>query len=260
MLPNRFVASVFLAALLAASAADAGERRFAYTQESTVLGPDQREVELWTTARLWRSGFFRRFDERVELEFGLASRLQTAFYLNFSQVGSGDDAHRTGESTFEGISSEWKLRLTDPVANAFGSALYLELSANALEAEVEGKLIADKRAGNLLAALNVVGEAEWNWEEGPLEREGKLEVDAGLSWFFTPRLSAGLEVRSVTGLDEDASSTVFAGPVVTWAGESFWATLAAQPQLGALRGATDGRLDLRSHERLELRLLLGFHL
>lgn len=64
------------------------ERRFAYTYESAVLGPEQIELEPWTTARIGRGDFYRRFDERLEFEIGLTERLQTSLYLNFTVLRS----------------------------------------------------------------------------------------------------------------------------------------------------------------------------
>ena len=59
------------------------------------------------------------------------------------------------------MSSEWKLKLSDPVADRAGVALYAELSAGPSEVELEGKLIFDKRAGRFLGALNLAAEHEW---------------------------------------------------------------------------------------------------
>jgi hypothetical protein len=59
-------------------------------------------------------------DHRVEFEVGLTNRLQTSFYLNFS-------AERVGKTSSglvsDGVSSEWKYKFTDPVADPVGSRL-----------------------------------------------------------------------------------------------------------------------------------------
>lgn len=240
--------------------ARASDRQFAYTYGSSVLGPDEVEFEPWTTARLGRAEFYRRFDERLEFEAGLSERLQTSLYLNFSATGQGPAAARSSAFEFEGISSEWKFKLTDPVAHPLGSALYAEVTMNALEADLEGKLILDKRVGPFLAALNLVGEREWSLEHATAAQETAVEVDAAFAWLVRHNLSLGLEARSVNVLGPAGRSVLFAGPALSYSTKAWWAALAFQPQLIALRGATNGRLNLEDQERLEARLLLGFHL
>jgi hypothetical protein len=254
---------VFLALLVAvtvASAAEASERRFTYTYESGVLPPGGREIEPWSTFRLGRSEFYSRFDGRIELELGLTERLQTALYLNAKAVAADTPLGRSTSTELEGISSEWKLKLADPVADRAGVALYGELSAGPTELEVEGKLILDKRAGRLLGALNLVAEHEWGFEEAGTEQETALEVDAAACWFLTPRLTAGLELRSHTVLPpegEPTRSALFLGPTVSYAREGWWAAVSVLPQIHALAGASDGGLDLEEHERVEIRVLFG---
>jgi len=252
----------FLAAsivILSATAAFASERHFTYAYESGVLRPGAREIEPWTTFRLGRSDFYSRLDTRIELELGLTDRLQTALYLNMKAQVEGTADERVSTTEFEGISSEWKLKLSDPVADRVGFALYGELSAGPAEVELEGKLILDKRVGRFLGALNVVGEYEWGFEE-PGKREKGLEVDAGGCVFVTPRLTVGLELRSHTVFPpegEPTRSALFLGPTVSYAKDRWWVAASVLPQIAALAGASDGNLDLVEHERVEVRVLVG---
>lgn len=222
--------------------------------------PTSSSSQPWTTARLGRDEFYRRLDERLEFEIGLTERLQTALYINFTAKGQGPASDRTSSFEFEGVSSEWKLKLTDPVAHAVGSALYLEATVNPLEAELEGKVILDKRFGDFLAALNLVAEHEWSVEHPTSEQETALELDAGFGWLISHSWSIGLEARSVNRLGDEGYSVVYAGPVASYAAKSWWAALAMQPQVVALHGATKGGLNLDDQERLQARLLVGFHL
>jgi hypothetical protein len=121
--PGRLVVALF------AAPAAASERHFTYTYESGVLSPGAREVEPWSTFRLGKSDFYSRFDSRIEAELGLTDRLQTAFYLNMKAVTADTPAGRSSSTELEGISSEWKFKLSDPVADRVGAALYGELSA-----------------------------------------------------------------------------------------------------------------------------------
>jgi len=251
---------VVAAALVFSGIVAGSERRFTYTYDSSVLGVGHVELEPWTTVRLGRTEFYRRFDNRLEFEAGLTDRLQTALYINTSAKAQGPAGARTSEFELEGIASEWKYKLTDPVADAFGSALYLEATASTLEAEVEGKAILDKRFGDWLAAVNLVGEQEWSVEEPGTEPETKLELDAGLAWIRHEAWSLGLELRSVTRLGSAGYSVLYAGPTAGYAAESWWAALSVMPQVVALSGATTGPLALADQERLQVRLLMGFHL
>jgi hypothetical protein len=256
---QRFVQVVLVVGALVAPAA-ASERHFTYTYESGVLRPGARELEPWNTFRLGKSDFYRRLDTRIEAELGLTDRLQTSLYLNMKAVTEDTPLGRASRTELQGISSEWKLKLSDPVADRAGVALYGELSAGTSEVEIEGKLILDKRVGRLLGALNLVAEREWKLDGPEAEHETTLEVDAAACWFLTPRLTAGLEIRSHTVFlpaEEPTRSALFLGPTVSYAREGWWVAASVLPQLRALAGASDGRLDLEEHERVEVRLLFG---
>lgn len=252
-------AALTVLALVGADAS-ASERRFTYTYESTVLAPGERELEPWSTWRAGRDGYYSAFDERLEFEVGLTERLQTAFYVNFGAVTAG--AARATSTSFDGVSSEWKLKLSDPVADAVGSALYLELAAGPSSAAVEAKLILDRRVGHLLVALNLSAERAWDLGVSPAEAETELEAVAGVSWAVTSALAVGIEVREVNELagSEVESAVLSGGPAVSWNGSTWWATLTVLPQWLALEGATHGRLDLADHERAATRLVFGWHL
>jgi hypothetical protein len=246
---------------LSAAAAAASERHFTYTYESAVLRPGAWEIEPWATFRAGRSDFYSRLDTRLEAELGLSDRLQTALYLNMKAVTADlPGGGRASSSELEGISSEWKLKLSDPVADRAGFALYGELGAGPSEIELEGKLILDKRVGRFLGALNLVAEHEWSFEEPQTEREKKFEVDAAGCFFLSPRLTVGLELRSHTVVPpgaEPTRSALFLGPTLSYASRSWWIAASVMPQLRALAGASDGQLDLEEHERVEVRVLFG---
>ncbi len=259
---RRVPQAILIAAVTAVTAATvaASERHFTYTYESGVLRPGARELEPWSTFRLGRSGFYSRLDTRIEAELGLTDRLQTALYLNLSAENADTPLGREGSTQIEGVSSEWKLKLADPVADRAGVALYGELSAGPPAVGLEGKLILDKRVGRLLGALNLVAEHEWKFDEPETERETAFEVDAAACWFLTPRLTAGLEIRGHTVVppgEEPTRSALFLGPTLSYARDGWWAAASVLPQVRALRGASDGHLDLEEHERVEVRVLFG---
>jgi hypothetical protein len=259
----------------------AGDRDFSYTYQSHVLAKHDRELELWFTYVDERaSTYYKSLNHRAEFEIGLGHRLQTAFYLNLgyaafeSQTLSGIDPYNYTPIYSTGISgamqmsfsNEWKYQLSDPVANAVGSAIYAEVSVGPQFFEWEAKLILDKRIGDLVTALNVVGELEKeaeletiiNFEGVPTtevewETEKVFELVYGLSYQFSHQFSAGIELQSETEIGEDELETVlYGGPAISYKSENWWLAFTAFPQLSNFENESE---DLP----FESRLLFSYH-
>ncbi|MBI5511349.1 MAG: hypothetical protein HY903_21520 [Deltaproteobacteria bacterium] len=250
---------------LYAPRAQASERRFTYTYGSEVINAGALELEPWTTFRVGRDGFYNRFDHRLELEVGLTDRLQTAWYFNLKAVTKDEDGGRLTELEWGGVSWEWKYKVLDAVADPIGLGLYLEPGVATGEAELEVKVIVDKRLGSFYTALNAVVEHEWIYaNRGKAERELVAEVDVGAAYFVTAAFSAGVEARNHNLFLPGAGwqhAALFAGPVVSYASDAWWATLTVLPQLPALKkGDAGAKLVLDEHERLNVRLLFGVRL
>jgi hypothetical protein len=254
--------ALLCAATLAPRRSLANERHLTYTYESAVLPQGAKELEVWTTTRVGRHTDFAQFDHRLEFEVGLTNKLQTSFYLNFSAASVNGDSQGV---QFDGISSEWKYKLTDPVADAIGFAGYGELSASPEFYEVEGKLIFDKMVGRTLLAANLVGAFEKKLKDGS-EPDVELELDLAATRFLTPHLALGLELRNVNELEEAEEweySALYAGPVLAYATDNWWLSVSVMPQLPAIkRGAGEsGRRVLLDHgEKWNARLLFSFRL
>lgn len=253
------------------SPAQGSERHFTYTYETNVLNPGDMEIEPWTTYRFRRERFYSRFDQRLEFEVGLAPNLQTALYWNMSAIAADVDdgaggTVRAQEFEFSGISNEWKYKLSDSFADALGSGLYFEWSLGPVEAELEAKILLDKRIGDFIIAYNLVGEHEWEYpEKGETEKEIVIGNVIGAGFFVTPEFVAGLELRSHTEIVEGEveHTAFFGGPSLAYAKKGFWTALTILPQLGAIKGEGhegEGNLDLHEHEKLEVRLITGFEL
>lgn len=244
--------------------AAASERRFTYTYQSLVLSRGDIELEPWTTVRIGRESFYNRFDQRIEIEVGLTDRLQMAWYLNLSALTRDVSGVRESSFNFKSVSSEWKYKLLDPVADPIGFALYVEGAFGPMEAELEAKIILDKQVGKILGAFNIVGEYEWELEgPGKTEREGVIEFDLGLAALLTQAWAIGVEMRmhmEFTPDDGFAHAVLFGGPVVSYAARKWWVALTVLPQLGALKGSDHGPFNLSDHERVETRILFGLHL
>lgn len=248
----------------------ANERRFTYTYETLTLPPGVREIEIWNTYRTDRDYFYRRMDQRIEFEFGVTDNLMAAFYLNsswLSQDSNGEESQGEAISSQEiSISSEWKYKILDRVADPIGFGLYGEATIGLNEFELEGKILLDKQVNSFLVAFNGVIENEWETEleKGITENESELllEFDLGIAYLVNNAFSLGIEVRNHNEVKESIweYSALFAGPVISYATESWWATFTLLPQVTSFKGGTNGNLVLDEHEKFEARLLFSFHL
>lgn len=240
------------------------DRKFGYTYQSMVLGMGNKEIEIWTTARVGKDiPFYSAIDNRFEFEVGLSERLQTAFYLNFRKVNSDDGTGMTEHFNFEGISTEWKYQFTKPGKDPLGFAVYEEIGLNTDEIETESKLIFDKRISRHTFALNLVLENEWKLSSGKSENETAFEGDFGWCYDISNSFSAGIEVRNhnVISGGEWKNSALFAGPVLSYSQPSWWVTLNIMPQIAGLKGKTGNtNLVLDEHERLEARMMFSFRI
>jgi len=255
--------------LLLGFSAFANNRHFGYTYETATMPKGARELEVWSTARMGRTDFYSRLDHRMEFETGLTDNLQTSFYLNWrqitAQVGTGGLA---SSFDWEGISSEWKYKFSDPSADPLGFALYGELGYNTDEVELEVKTLFDKRAGDFLMAANLVGELVYEAEPAEWSlHEIEFEEDFSVSYGVTPAFAAGLEFRNHNNVSREPVSqdmkfeysALFLGPTLAYQTSKWWVTFTVLPQWPGIK-TTGGIQELGDHEKLEARLLFSVHL
>jgi hypothetical protein len=250
---------------LAPRSAHATERHFGFTYESSVLNPGTAELEPWTTVRAGRADYYSETDARLAFDYGLAKNLQGAFYWNFSTIAEdltvpgATQKTRLNDTEFDSFSLDLKYKLSDPVADALGSALYLEGTLGPLVASVEGRVILDKQIGSVLLAANLVGVGTEHLELRSTS-EVTLAAVASAGYFVTPTFVPSLEIRSENGVSKQLDrSVLYLGPSVSLLTEGWWATLAIEPQITAFKGATSGHdFELGQNERLQARLLFGF--
>lgn len=254
--------------LLAAVPSFANQRHYTNSYETAVLAPGVVEVEPWATARLGKDQFYTGVDNRLEFEVGLTERLQTSLYVNWGTEGARVDGVIGSSANHKGISSEWKYKLSDSVADAIGSALYLEVGLGPTEADVESKILIDKRIGALSVVFNAVYEYERNFAEDIDEH--KLAATAGLSWFVSEHASIGIEAMDFNVMEPESAGlkselmhgAVYAGPVASYGVGNWWVAASLTPQVfGYGKAVGPGRgLDLDDFERFQGRILAGIHL
>jgi hypothetical protein len=259
---------LFIAAIMGSISAIAQDRVFTYTYQSNVLNKGQKELEVWTTLGTNRQDYYRGLDHSLEFEIGLGKKLQTAFYLNYgystgiSSSNSNDVLINENSYSF---ANEWKLKLSDPVANRLGSAVYFEYALAPEETALEGKLILDKQTGRIIHALNLVGELElgkmFETDENHInpetEKEYKMELNYGLSCKINERWFAGIELMNENVFAESQleKSILTAGPVVSYSGQGFWINFTVMPQLTDLKA---GERDISDEDGLQARLIFSY--
>ena len=258
------------------TATQAQDRHFAWTYESVTLPKGAIDVEPWFTYKTGRKHFYNRMETRLEFEFGLTDRLQTAFYLNtkhkaLAVVDTADNIIGLDKESEFSISNEWKLNILNPSTSPIGLGLYAEYTLFAHEIELEGKILLDKKTEKNTLALNIVGEYEIEYEfevnkngEGEIEtaKEVKIENDLAYMRMFKPHFGLGLELRNhnVFKDGEMEHSALFGGPTLFYSntkegGIGFFIIFNVLPQITNLKGGD--ALDLGEYEKLNARFVLG---
>ena len=268
-----------LATILAACAvinANADERRFTYSYEPEVLPKGALEFEQWVSLRSQRTSAgsvgrenFNRWDIREELEYGVTDRYTVGLYLNARndsyKNAKVDPRTEVNSFDFKGFSIENRYMVLNPADNPIGLTLYGEGTFAGDEAELEQKIIIGQRHGDWKWTVNFIHETEW--EHHFDEMKGEVELAMGITRDLNPNWSVGLEVRDHNELPEYETwdnTAIYAGPVVSFRQEKWWATLSFMPQVYGrnFNGNPDGyrNLDLARHERYTARLLIGISL
>ena len=268
------VLPVFLAFALPSFSQD---RVFAYTYETNVLNKGDIDIEFQNTLRTGKTGvgspysFGQHLDQRLELEYGLGHRMQTAFYLNSELFNySFHNSKEIEQELSLSFISEWKWKITDPVADRFGTGLYGELEFGGRNIEIEGKLILDKKLPNDLFAMNLIGRYEIERENSLSDdrlvsewaKNSAVEIDAGYAHFLNPNFSVGLEAKDVNEIGAEKewqNSVLFLGPSVHVVVGKCCMLFTAMPQIANLHKTANlpEHLDLINHEKLEVRLVAG---
>ena len=266
--------SALFAGCLVLATARADERRFTYTYEPEVPLKGTLEFEQWVTLRTQRTkdgtvqqGNYNKWELREELEYGVTDRYAVSLYLNGSAKSYKDFGTPGGtsksETEFGGVALENRYMVLNPANNKVGLTLYFEPRFSGDEAELEQKIILGQRHGEWKWALNLSHATEWKNQLH--DKEGELELSFGLARDLGKHWSLGLELRNHNELPEYRrweNTALFVGPVVNYRQEKWWATLSVLPQVygrNFLGNPDNARnLDLAGHERVNVRLILGF--
>jgi hypothetical protein len=250
----------------------AQDRYFARTYTSNVLPKGAIDLELWHTSRIGhKDQFFHAQDQRMEVEFGLGKNWQTAFYFNRFQKRFSEGTDGTTISNEVGFSNEWKWKLSDPVANRIGFAIYEEWGIKGGdELELETKLIFDKVVGKNIFAFNATHEfeKEFEWVNGKIRSDGwEMPVVFDLAYMYNINRSVGLgfEISNFNGIAKGEGweySVLFGGPTFIYRKDRWFVIANFLPQWGNLHKTAIQPFNkvLDVHEKTEARILIGISL
>ncbi len=256
----------------------AQDRMFAYTYQTNVLNKGDFDLEFQNTLRTGKVGayspyvFGQHLNQRLELEVGLGKKVQTSFYFNSELFHYADTSSASLNQELQvSFSNEWKWKLSDPVANRIGSALYGEFEFGGSNVEFEGKLILDKRINNELFAFNLVGKYEIEKE---ISRENNItkalwthnspvELYFAYMHFFKPHIGLGFEIKNnndITKEDGWMNSVLFGGPAFFVSVGRFFTNISVLPQFVNLHktAVAPGNRDRNDFETAEFRILVGY--
>jgi len=217
------------------------------------------EIEPWFTHQIGRDSYYYRLESRLEFEWAITGRVQTAFYLVWRATAEDDGTAIVKSTDFRGMRNEWKFQISDPTKAPLGFGLYFEYGIQPHEFELEGKILVDKQAGPAIVAVNLVGELELKpGSGGTVTREGKIQVLAGASFKIHERINLGFELREmnvIVGKNLDLAMLSI-GPVFSIRGESLWFAMTVLPQVFDFASMSH---NMASAEALEIRMMVGVH-
>jgi hypothetical protein len=281
------LAAALLVACATPVAVVAAESPFAYLYGTGTAEKGEWEAAQWLTARFGKAaGSYTGLDLRTELEVGVTDRLQAALYLDVRghRIHAVPGLENLDAVDFQGVATEWKLRLRSPESDGYGLAVYLEPGYSRIdrvsgereeEMELEAKVIFEKRFLDdaLTWSVNYSLEPEWVLGSRSAGAEGEVseevrrelgeELATGLSLRVARRWSAGAELVARSEWPDFSRReylVVSAGPSLHYEGRRAWWTAAVLPQLWGWPDRAVPGLHLEERERLEIRFLVGLEL
>jgi len=236
-------------ALLAAGAdeARADRRTMIRAYEFQTQPKGNLELELWNDVEAPRSAFADSLiTTRVELEYGLTDRWDTALYHVFVQGGPQVDPE---PFHFDSWRLETRYRLAEKNEWPVDVMVYGEIERPAdfnQPFEVEEKLILEKDFGRFALVANLVGEQHlFRADLGHT-----WEVDFGARYELMPQVRFAAEFWTTHEfVGPDVSRNYYLGPSISLAGSKLWF------QIGAGFG-----LDSAQDQKMLIRSVLGFNL
>ncbi len=228
--------------LATAVAVQASPQKFGFSYEAKTLNQGSFEFEhnmTWSHAPGDEGFVFEH-----ELEYGVTENFQISALLEWEHTrvdGEGSDSS-IAHAGLEGI-----YRLSNPATDAIGSALLGEVAIGPEEFTAEARLLLSKDFGPISVVYNG-GLAAVREGSDYSEPVCEFEQTAGVSYSFTPKLMAGLElIHDATFPDWGSAeaNALYVGPNVGFRVGSLWGVLTAAWEVTNDKASPDFMLKAR---------------
>lgn len=240
----------------------ADRRYFARSYTSYTIPANALELEIWNTGKFVKDeGHFYRWQPRVEFEYGATDKLTTSLYFNFDETRSKNNIYPSKSFSFVGTSLEFRYRLFEIGEYFIDPTLYGEVYFGGDKIKYEPKILLTKRFQKLIGVMNINSEIERYVADQKTVSE--FEVTGGLAYELNANFSAGFELRHHINFSNiyemKKNQAFFVGPTLNIQTEKFYFTINFLTQInGTPQGSKN--LDLKDHEKFELRTILGIEL
>ena len=258
--------SLFLITSISFLLSNAQERPFARTFASTILHKGHVTIELLHTSRFGHAdeGTFHAMDQYLEIETGVANRLQASFNLSRFQTNSNHLDNPQHQSNEIGYGTEWKWRINS-YDKRTGLAAFGGFGLKVSMLALESRFIIDRTFGKNLLAFNAGYEYELEMRKEEEELHHKklpLEFDLAYMHHFSHSFGAGIELVDCNDMANGHwnNSVLFAGPTINYRTEHWFIVANYLPQLANLHQTHDypAKRVLTDHEKSEARVIVGF--
>jgi hypothetical protein len=181
---------------------------------------------------------------QTEFEYGISDRLELGLYVTFAPNGGSNYQKTPILTEGNGIKERLRLRLAEEGQWPVDVGLYGELVENERELELEGKIILQRRIGDLRIAANLWAEREYeNFDVH--QGDWVINPTLGLTYQVTPVFHPGIESWMRAEYPDSAPARtfnlgpqVYVGPTAMLDFGNFWWST------GAYLRVTDVRHDL----------------
>ncbi|HEX4340456.1 MAG TPA: hypothetical protein VH062_31320 [Polyangiaceae bacterium] len=188
----------FITVALWAAGASANPRPLPFSYPHEQLPENGTELEQYvdfTTAKASDpsnpiSKQYGMFQFQTEFEHGITDRLELGLYVTYSPSAPTDFTNTPLPLEGNGMKQRLRYKLDDTGAWPVDVAVYMELSENERELELEGKVILQRRFGIMRLMANVTAEQEFYYNA---KHDFVFDPSAGVTFEATPSIQPGIE-------------------------------------------------------------------
>jgi hypothetical protein len=250
----------FLLVLIASSAL-AYEQPLAFTVTGPNVEQGKNELFVSVLPRFGRPSEYLRIENLIGVGYGFTRTVEAQLLIAVAIESFGRD----GKAIEGGAQARVRWNPLDSRTRFLGVNVLGAVGLGSASVYLEGRLGLEKWVGDFLFAINASVDYRFR-RDGGVGPELHLEQSGGIVYRLPNNFTSGFEVRNRLGFERGTyyGDAIFAGPVFGWRYKSLWFSIAALPQVAAVKAQSqvgNGQaLELRDNERVVLRLQLGFDL